>query len=151
MTTSTATLTTFLLARLDEDAAVADDLLWKMTGKKPARWTFGDKIPGTEQVVIVSEWERADGEWVRNSVAVAPREQALQIVCAASPSRVLADVEAKRRIVELHQRAEDVYDADGVERPGKDCTGCWDEYPCPTLRALASVYRDHPEFQEVWA
>lgn len=65
-----------------------------------------------------------------------------------SPARVLADVEAKRRIVDLHYE---------VTSDSGYCVVCvtndyTDEpYPCPTIRALASVYRNHPDWREEWA
>lgn len=69
------------------------------------------------------------------------------------PDRVLAECEAKRRIVQEH----DLTDYNG--KPS-----CWlcapefswgkeptpDEQPCGTLRALASVYADRPDFDSAW-
>lgn len=73
-------------------------------------------------------------------------------------SRVLAECEAKRRIVGLHRP--------GGEHEPDSCTLCqWDidceaprashqpgsgAFPCDTLRALASVYADHPELDPAW-
>lgn len=63
------------------------------------------------------------------------------------PARVLREVEAKRRILYtcdtatrmwLHARTEEY--ADGVADPGDTI-----------LRALASVYADHPDFDGSWA
>lgn len=89
------------------------------------------------------------------------------------PSRVLAEVAAKRRIVELH----DVVSYDYGEYIGDQflqtgvsialreftCLTCCDErcsrredhlepvvLCCDTLRALASVYADHPGFDPAW-
>ena len=61
------------------------------------------------------------------------------------PARVLREVEAKRRIVDAHER-----------RPmpkgdTADCAQCWGAvWPCPTLRLLASVYDGRPGYQESW-
>lgn len=57
------------------------------------------------------------------------------------PARVLAQCAAHRAIVEEHRLDGDV------------CAMCgWqDERGCPTLRALASIYRDHEGFREEWA
>jgi hypothetical protein len=51
--------------------------------------------------------------------------------------RSLADCEAKRRIVRMHQ-------------PPTICG--WDcrDGRCPTLRALALPYADHPDYREEW-
>jgi hypothetical protein len=58
------------------------------------------------------------------------------------PDRVLAECAAKRRIVELHSGENDT--------PCQSWAGNYTYEPCPTLRALASVYADHPEFREEW-
>jgi hypothetical protein len=63
------------------------------------------------------------------------------------PERVLAECEAKRRIVEEHP------DYGGY---GESCARCAESsidlapWPCPTLRALASVWSDHPDYREEW-
>jgi hypothetical protein len=67
-------------------------------------------------------------------------------------SRVLAECEAHRRIVEEHTS-----DWIGCERCVLGVTVEWgdpevDYYdgPCLTMRALASVYADHPDYREEW-
>ncbi|WP_436702391.1 DUF6221 family protein [Nocardioides sp. BYT-33-1] len=67
----------------------------------------------------------------------------------ADPNRVLAECEAKRRIIDEHPRC-DVHD-----RPGAECDACQrcgdgSIWPCDTLLALASVYADHPDFDPTW-
>jgi len=63
------------------------------------------------------------------------------------PARVLAECEAKRRIVESHRWDEEW--ENGV-RFASDCEDCWQSPPCRTLRALAAVYADHPDYDEAW-
>lgn len=59
------------------------------------------------------------------------------------PARVLAECEAKRLIVDLHTPVDD--EADGW------CNRCdGDGWPCGTMAALASVYSDHPDYDEAW-
>jgi hypothetical protein len=59
--------------------------------------------------------------------------------------RGLAECEAKRRIVGLHGVDQDgycaccVYDSGGL-----------DVWPCLTLRALAAIYADHPDYCGEW-
>ena len=70
---------------------------------------------------------------------------------AGAPDRVLAECAAKRRVVELHH---DPYEGDDDYDPA--CTGMYDSGSaessnCDTLRALASVYADHPDFDPNWA
>lgn len=78
------------------------------------------------------------------------------------PARVLAECEAKRRIVELHWP-----DLSGpgtwVQPPFGYCPTCGEDYceadgtavrpeaPCPTLRLLALPYADHPDFDATWS
>lgn len=63
------------------------------------------------------------------------------------PARVLAECAAKRRIVEAHHWEEEW--ENGV-RFASDCEDCWQSPPCHTLRALASVYADHPDYRVEW-
>jgi len=56
--------------------------------------------------------------------------------------RARVDISAKRRIVALHSA-----------EPGQHPDFCGHdlrELPCPTLRLLASVYSDHPDYREEW-
>ena len=62
---------------------------------------------------------------------------------------VLAECDAKRRIVELHAPGNDVVTADD---DGSDVLALWDcrecrvyRGPCRTLRALALPYAEHPD------
>ena len=73
--------------------------------------------------------------------------------------RVLAECEAKRRIVQDH-RAIDLT----VRFPGTTprCNRCrnleasetdrhmFAAFPCQTVRLLASIYADHPDYREEW-
>ena len=56
-----------------------------------------------------------------------------------SPARVLAECEAKRRIVEQWERISTRLQVD------LDQTQGWE-----TLRVLASVYSDHPDYRQEW-
>ena len=68
------------------------------------------------------------------------------------PARVLREVEAKRKILAEHR-------IDPELLPGV-CYRCrygvpahWEsaDWPCPTLRALAAPYSDHPDYDPGWA
>jgi hypothetical protein len=64
------------------------------------------------------------------------------------PARVLADVEAKREIVEQHALVGDgavCLSYCHTRTPGEA-----QPWPCLTLRLLALPYVDHPEYQEEW-
>ena len=77
-----------------------------------------------------------------------------------SPARVLREVDAKRKILALHAALEPEF------RPGRPpllrCSVClsqrdgwqedWhgDDWPCPTVVALAAVYSDHHDYDHDW-
>ncbi|MFD7093378.1 DUF6221 family protein [Streptomyces xanthophaeus] len=69
------------------------------------------------------------------------------------PARVLAEVDARRQIVDLHGPLHVQGD------PITGCTTCsWRdemddlhvEWPCPTLRLLGVPDADHPDYREEW-
>lgn len=62
-------------------------------------------------------------------------------------SYMLADVEAKRRIVEQHA-GDDAHECAGESDPWGRATVF--EMNCPTLRLLALPYADHPDYDEAW-
>lgn len=61
-----------------------------------------------------------------------------------SPKRVLAECEAKRAIVEEHSPWATANGYCGAH------DGRYLLEDCPTLRALALSYADHPQFQDDW-
>lgn len=65
---------------------------------------------------------------------------------APSPARVLAECEAKRRIVLMHEP----YDSGWLGRRPT----CWvcsaDGWPCLTLAVLSLPYANHPDYREEW-
>lgn len=83
------------------------------------------------------------------------------------PARVLAECEAKRRIVSTHAVVTEDHTGAwwALGNPGSEpvrtgCDNCrkagvdGEDYlvngPCDTLRALAAVYADHPDYDEAW-
>jgi hypothetical protein len=65
------------------------------------------------------------------------------------PARVLAECEAKRRIVAVHSIRADTCET--CTEYHSQISGCENEpWPCATIRALASVYADHPDFDPAW-
>jgi len=65
------------------------------------------------------------------------------------PARVLAECEAKRRIVERHGGTN--WGAAPGDPYPMMCDECQDAlWPCPTLRPLALPYADHPDYDESW-
>lgn len=117
------TLTEFLLARIAEDEFEAAE----------TKGRAGIEFDGAVQWAYQAALRASDQHW--------HREQASRHIARWDPARVLAECEAKRRIVERHHAA---------GRSGL-CDECHAQvWPCPTLRALALPYADHPEFREEW-
>lgn len=99
--------------------------------------------------------------WPRAALLIADSETTAVFV---GPARVLAECEAKRRIVELHRKtlADAADDDDEHPERGCVCKVCsdWSEldptlqyvgdWPCATLRLLALPYAGHPAFRPEW-
>lgn len=72
---------------------------------------------------------------------------------ARAAERIDADIAVKRAILGLHQP-----ESESDDRPV--CITCatqvvagdleGDPYPCPTVRRLASIYADHPDYRSEW-
>lgn len=60
-----------------------------------------------------------------------------------------AELHAMRAILDLHQGASDVWGFHGCLTCGNvaDTTA---GYPCPTVRELAAIYDDHPDYDTAW-
>ncbi|MFE6486613.1 DUF6221 family protein [Streptomyces sp. NPDC057757] len=74
-------------------------------------------------------------------------------VAYSNPSQRLLEIDAKRRIIALHEPGE-MNDVDGdvcmvCEDPDMDDEGPF--YPCRTLRLLALPYADRPGYLAEWA
>jgi len=162
------TLTEFLLARIaeDEDAAHACDVRhWRPgDGNVSEGGLYGLEGDGSDdQKGWAIAWfelgetnpPRADGRpgisganWQRyaheNSVHAARHD----------PARVLAECEAKRKIVALFSETESVYhsfvDAQDYLDSILNDSRIEVEALTPVLQALALPYADHPDYQQEW-
>jgi cytochrome c5 len=109
-----------------------------------------------------------------NSVDRGEDEAAARLVTSSGRSataraRVLAECEAKRRIVAIHKQVKftdvslGIVDEDVcqvchwvLDSPSEEDHDDWtypnvqQDYPCATLKALALPYADHPDYQEDW-
>lgn len=146
------TITEFLLARIMEDEAVARDAHYD-----GQRW-----VPEEEAVVA------ADRDL--DPILYLDRKRDAYHAANWSPARVLAECEAKRRIVEFHKSwpvlvdSEPTFEADESYDPSRMAFRmskqiAWTteqqyrehfgtEPPSsPIIRALASVYSEHPDYE----
>jgi|SRR6185437_3843489 len=122
-------LTAFLVARLDEDEAAA----------KAAR----------EVASSDTELAQQAGPCVSDATYVHIERH--------GPARVLREVAAGRAILAEHHLTDWMAPGDHV------CFRCvldddelhpadygWLPYPCPTVRAVAAIYSDHPDYRPEW-
>lgn len=114
-------LTDFLLARIAEDEAVARAATG---GDRTGNWWLDPDEGG------VSEVSCLDVQGFITAVDV----DAAHVV-QHSPARVLAECEAKRRMIDQHVR---------MYPPGMSPPHLW-------LKYLATVYSDHPDYREEWS
>ena len=69
------------------------------------------------------------------------------------PQHVLAECDAKRRLIELHHPS-----TTHQEGTLAYCVGCWEaggedgapSHPCATLRALGTIYAHRGDYREEW-
>jgi Family of unknown function (DUF6221) len=125
-------LVEFLLARLDEDeqaARTAGADRWRATDSG----VYHDDASTQPGPFAIGRYEHLGAEGTH--------------IARHDPARVLAEVEAKRRMLEAH------YDYNGV------CPRCFDFsnkpvprelWPCETVRLLAPPYGDHPDYRQEW-
>lgn len=113
---------------------------------------------------IRAGWVMGDGHSITQTHVLEGAEAAAVRAAwplAESSARVLAECEARRRIIEIHAdgRAELRYPGDDLddEFAGMPawCVRCevdhqGERWPCETLRLLAAPYADRPGFREEW-
>jgi hypothetical protein len=140
----------FLNARLDEDEQAAR----AASKSASAQWHVDEEYGETvlwwppEFHTPFEEDRRWRGQTIESSgSSIAPH------IARHDPARVLADVAAKRRIIDEHPNTND-----------GDCGTCVDghwgypvhggsspkRWPCTTLRLLALPYAGHPDYREEW-
>lgn len=140
-------LSAFLRAQWDADEAAAQAVLGvnvvaaMKRGKEPPRW-----VPSPEGDAAI--WDTNGIPQVK-SVWARPRDHILR----HDPARVLADVEAKRRILDEHTIEQSYGIGPEMTRVKIDvCSTCRNKHgiPCITVRLLALPYADHPDYREEW-
>lgn len=102
----------------------------------------------TEFLLARIEEDESEARLSYSSFAEALRDQGMPLVAdwlAGKESRVLAECEAKRRIVELH----DGGIVEGQQQT-HECDGTHGVIECGTLMALALPHADHPDYLEEW-
>jgi hypothetical protein len=134
--TRTLTLSEFLLARIAEDEAVTREAYG-------VRWEVIEGVNASQ--VLVHRAEIRDDKWRvghLGHVATVERGHDVDHIARWDPARVLAECQAKLRIVE---RLTELARAEGDETYGAASVALTD-----TLRLLALPYADHPDYQPEW-
>ncbi|HEY9413627.1 MAG TPA: DUF6221 family protein [Pseudonocardia sp.] len=128
-------LATFLLARLaeDEQAALTATYCQEDAHEDVVNWHLDNEVQPAEIV-------GSDGLGIIQARTQHPG--VLAHIARHDPARVLAEVEAKRRIVDAFVR----YD----EESSDPCESCWAQGLGEALRLLALPYADHPECHPSW-
>jgi hypothetical protein len=130
-------LAEFLLARIAEDEAAAlirgkEGMTQRLRDQsEEIAKLYGDPDPPEDDVKL------ADTLWF-NAQDVADYADRFD------PVWVLAECEAKRRIVEVHASGGAWCDHCNADRPGDAADSC------PTIQLLALPYADHPDYQQEW-
>jgi hypothetical protein len=133
-------LTDFIKQRLDEDEAVAraaavkqGDPSWVRHGpivlSDPRAFRIRSERD-SRPIALVQDVSGDPGD-PDYETAVLDGADAADHIARHDPARVLAEIEAKRRIVDLTEH------------------GCGDDYQ-RVQRALALPYADHPDYDERW-
>ena len=141
------TLTEFLAARLDEDEAAAKACAQDAAGLK---WS-GKYHPSSHRAV-----EDEDGRVVVWDEGEPDEAQAAHII-RHDPARVLREVEAKRKILadlpayskQRRELRDHMYLPKNAGYHSGHADGT-DDASRYVLRQLATVYSDHPDYDEAW-
>lgn len=141
--TEQADLIGWLRKQIDADEVLAR----RASTVSPAPWRVDTSVGAVRD----AHGAQVAGQW-RALPALAGTVAPDHIV-AWDPIRVLVEVEAKRRILDLHHGDfpyDDPEDGPGAYAWTERCQCCHEATPCPTVRILAEPYAHHPGYQEAW-
>ena len=128
-------LAAFITARLDEDEAMAH----------AAAQAFAAEWRSADRGVFNGGVRLADAAFARMAAHIARHD----------PARVLREAAAKRAIVAAHRPVlhhdEDAGSACCAAETAFDVYAKAEPWPCPTIRAIAAVWSDHPDYRAQWA
>lgn len=157
---SVAGIVEFLTARLDEDQAAAEAAGATRSGKI-ASWRVDCDCPGIH--VNDCYERRVEGDNITIYDEGGHDEDQARHIARWDPARVLAEVAAKRRIVELHTSGSyrtyhcdngdhiQEWQCERAKEPYTEhryCEVC--SHECVELPLLAAPYADHPDYDTAW-
>jgi hypothetical protein len=161
-------LVAFVRACLDEDERVARAATpgpWRWEEPSGEEWpTYDESLVSDGKMERFSEGDEYPASvlvgWGYDASGIEANQADRDHIARHDPARVLAEVAAKRAILERHHRrdSEDDYPQHwGVD---SSCVGChagYDEEPwtkdiseCPELRDLAQPFAGRPGWREEW-
>jgi uncharacterized protein DUF6221 len=138
-------LVAFLTARLDERQAAAEAADRDLGGARG--WWVEDDV--TVAVPVSDGTGGTKGAFTVARTDFGGRPIA-EYIALHDPAAVLADVEAKRRLLALHSP---------TPGPNPSCNTCFDgwaavleaaNWPCASVRLLALPFASHPDYREEW-
>ncbi|MDR7385224.1 DUF6221 family protein [Promicromonospora iranensis] len=158
----------YLTARYDEEetAARAADIVegdptWTVHGPVALSSPRAFRVRSSRDMVPVALVQDVDDE--SGPTAILDAEAAATHIALHDPARVLADVAAKRAILEHHRpaTAEDTHEIGAHPINDGRCSSCVAlhdergyceqlEYPCPTILAMLQPYADRDDFDPDW-
>lgn len=139
-------LAAFLRARLDEDeqaARAAEGAEWSVESRRKTREIDASKGPGTARSGV---WV-VTGEGSSYGIADAADTAHAQHIARHDPSRVLAEVDAKRRAIAVHTSWEFL----ARSKPEDPVARITTLATAQILWALALPYANHPDYRTEWA
>lgn len=143
-----ADLTVFLRARYDEEERLAH-------AAAPGPWVYqdidsvgGGRVCDPDVAIAAVAWdnEHVDPR-IRRTIPAEQADGTGEHIAHQNPARVLAKIAADRQIIDVH----------ACDRGA--CRTCWsatprssrrEDFPCPTLRAMALPYAGHPDYRPEW-
>jgi hypothetical protein len=136
----TDALVQFLRARLDEDERGAHAAMW--ADEESGNWHAYDRGPRKNPLGIRWVVIDAASEGVVDVQPQAAEDQGVaQYIARHDPARVLAEVDAKRAIVDWVEECRAFFwQTDSTLTPSA----------YRVLAPLAAVYADHPDYREEW-
>ncbi|SES03075.1 DUF6221 family protein [Streptomyces qinglanensis] len=152
----TGDLVAFLRARLDEDErlarAAAEPEKWVELNREPRPRWYVQLWADPDRVAVIADPESSAFPVVVSIEGMdeGDAQNRIDHIARHDPARVLADIEAKRRVVRYYEDAARTLAAAEPGTPPHDLmTGAMNSLRA-ALQALALPYADHPDYREEW-
>ncbi|OAH14623.1 DUF6221 family protein [Streptomyces jeddahensis] len=138
-------LVLFLQARLTEDEHAA------LQAAKPGGPYWSQQIGSGARPYHVGSSPDPKAPRSEPRVVDSERPRIIDHIARHDPARTLAEVEAKRQVIRLHNFSEG-HECSTLDGNGDidHCTWVMESEACTTLRLLALPYVDHSDYREEW-